>query len=158
MVIFSPWAFGTTEPWSIWTMNISAYALGILLVTKWITRLATKYNPNPEPDKNELSPKQNRLRLIQKTCTIFLAGSMFLLVSYILTSAINAQASFNFDTNEYTYFEGVNNNFPHSYDARGNLVSLLAIPRTHNTISGQPAIGLQEQKLTKIPQYPSTPD
>ena len=51
MVIFSPWAFGTTEPWSIWTMNISAYALGILLVTKWITRLATKFNPNPEPKK-----------------------------------------------------------------------------------------------------------
>ena len=84
MVIFSPWAFGTTEPWSIWTMNISAYALGILLVTKWITRLATKYNPNPELDKNELSPKQNRLRLIQKICTILLAGSMFLLLAYIL--------------------------------------------------------------------------
>ena len=66
MVIFSPWAFGTTEPWSIWTMNITAYALGILLVTKWITRLATKYNPNPEPEKNVLSPKQKRLRLIQK--------------------------------------------------------------------------------------------
>ena len=119
MVIFSPWAFGTTEPWSIWTMNISAYALGILLVTKWITRLATKYNPNPGLEKNELSPKQNRLRLIQKTCTILLACSMFLLLAYILTSAINARASFNFDTKEYTYFEGVNKNLPHSYDARG---------------------------------------
>ena len=119
MVIFSPWAFGTTEPWSIWTMNISAYALGILLVTKWIARLASKYNPNPEPKKNELSLKQNRLRLIQKTCTILLAGSMFLLLAYILTSAINARASFNFDTREYTYFEGVNNNLPHSYDASG---------------------------------------
>ena len=119
MVIFSPWAFGTTEPWSIWTMNITAYALGIFLVTKWIIRLASKYNPNPEPDINELSPKQNRLRLIQKTCTTLLAGSMFLLLAYILTSAINARASFNFDTNEYTYFEGVNKNLPHSYDARG---------------------------------------
>ena len=119
MVIFSPWAFGTTEPWSIWTMNITAYALGILLVTKWITRLATKYNPNPELEKNELSPKQNRLRLIQKTCTTLLAGSMLILLAYILTSAINARASFNFDTNEYTYFEGVNKNLPHSYDAIG---------------------------------------
>ena len=119
MVIFSPWAFGTTEPWSIWTMNISAYALGILLVTKWITRLATKYNPNPELEKNELSPKQNRLRLIQKTCTTLLAGSMFLLLAYILTSAINARASFNLATKEYTYFEGVNKDLPHSYDARG---------------------------------------
>ncbi len=119
MVIFSLWAFGTTEPWSIWTMNITAYTLGILLVTKWIIRLATKYTPNPELEKNELSPKQNRLRLTQKTCTILVAGSMFLLLAYILTSAINARASFNFDTNEYTYFEGVNKNLPHSYDARG---------------------------------------
>ena len=118
MVIFSPWAFGTTEPWSVWTMNISAYALGILLVTKWITRLATKYNPNPEPKKNELSLKQNRLRLIQKTCTILLAGSMFLLLAYIITSAINARASFNLETKEYIYFTNFNKNLPHSYDAK----------------------------------------
>ena len=119
MVIFSPWAFGTTEPWSIWTMNITAYALGMLLMTKWITRFATNYNQKPKLEINKLSPKQNLLRLIQKNCNIFLAGSMFLLLAYILTSAINARASFNFDTNEYTYFEGVNKNLPHSYDARG---------------------------------------
>ena len=28
MVIFSPWAFGTTQPWSIWTMNLAGYLLG----------------------------------------------------------------------------------------------------------------------------------
>ena len=38
IVIFSPWAFGTTEAWSIWTMNITAYALGFLLVIKIIFR------------------------------------------------------------------------------------------------------------------------
>ena len=119
MIIFSPWAFGTTEPWSIWTMNITAYALGMLLMTKWITRFATNYNQKPKLEINELSPKQNLLRLIQKNCTIFLAGSMFLLLAYILTSAINARASFNFDTNEYTYFEGVNKNLPHSYNSGG---------------------------------------
>jgi hypothetical protein len=34
MVIFSPWAFGTTERWSIRTMNAGGYALGGLLAVK----------------------------------------------------------------------------------------------------------------------------
>jgi hypothetical protein len=34
MLVFGPWAFGTTQPWSIWTMNIAGYALGILLLAK----------------------------------------------------------------------------------------------------------------------------
>ena len=37
MIIFSPWAFGTTESWSIWTMNIAGYALGALLPTGFWT-------------------------------------------------------------------------------------------------------------------------
>src|SRR5215467_6088639 len=37
MVVFSPWAFGTTQPWSIWTMNVAGYLLGLLLFLKlWI--------------------------------------------------------------------------------------------------------------------------
>jgi hypothetical protein len=28
MVIFTPWAFGTTQAWSIWAMNIAAYIVG----------------------------------------------------------------------------------------------------------------------------------
>ena len=43
MVLFSPWAFGTTEHWSIWTMNITAYALGVLLLAKWIIRRSTGF-------------------------------------------------------------------------------------------------------------------
>jgi len=44
---------------------------------------------------------------------------MLLLLGYILTSAINARASFNLEAHEYTYFEGINKSLPHSYDARG---------------------------------------
>src|SRR5262245_57997572 len=29
MAVFTPWAFGTTEEWSIWTMNVTGYALGL---------------------------------------------------------------------------------------------------------------------------------
>ena len=34
MVVFTPWAFGTTQPWSEHWMNIGGYALGMLLAAK----------------------------------------------------------------------------------------------------------------------------
>ncbi len=120
MVLFSPWAFGTTEHWSIWTMNITAYGLGVLLVSKWIIRWSTDFRPWPsEVPKNEISPRQHRLRLIHKTCTTLSAVFMILLLGYILTSAINARASFSLENRVYTYFEGINKSLPHSYDANG---------------------------------------
>ena len=120
MVLFSPWAFGTTQHWSIWTMNITAYGLGVLLVSKWIIRWSTDFQPWPrEPSKNETSLRQYRLGLILKTCNLLTAICMLLLLGYIITSAINARASFNLLTHEYTYFEGINKSLPHSYDAKG---------------------------------------
>jgi len=120
MVLFSPWAFGTTEHWSIWTMNITAYALGVLFLSKWMIRWSTGFRPWPSvADKNEISPRQHRLGLILKTCNLLTAICMLLLLVYILTSAINARASFNLSTHEYTYFEGINKSLPHSYDAKG---------------------------------------
>lgn len=38
MILFTPWAFGTTQPWSIWCMNAGGYALGGLLIGKIILR------------------------------------------------------------------------------------------------------------------------
>src|SRR4029453_8601654 len=38
-VLFAPWAFGTTERWSIWTLNVAGYILGLLLFSKWLIRL-----------------------------------------------------------------------------------------------------------------------
>src|SRR5947209_4575098 len=43
--VFAPWAFGTTEPWSVWTMNASAYALGALVVAKWFICWRAGYRP-----------------------------------------------------------------------------------------------------------------
>ncbi|MCI0745847.1 MAG: O-antigen ligase family protein [Verrucomicrobia subdivision 3 bacterium] len=44
-VIFSPWAFGTTQPWAIWTMNGAGYLLGALLLVKWWIRVRFCYSP-----------------------------------------------------------------------------------------------------------------
>ena len=43
MIVFSPWAFGTTQPWSIWCMNFAGYALGLLFLTKLFIRKAKGY-------------------------------------------------------------------------------------------------------------------
>ncbi|MGO8679062.1 MAG: O-antigen ligase family protein [Limisphaerales bacterium] len=45
MVIFSPWAFGTTQDWSIRIMNAGGYALGGLLAVKLGIRWLKGYRP-----------------------------------------------------------------------------------------------------------------
>src|ERR1044071_7627908 len=43
--VFAPWAFGATERWSVLTLNIAGYALGVLLVAKrWI---CLRWNHHP---------------------------------------------------------------------------------------------------------------
>src|SRR3990172_4728408 len=50
-VVFSPWAFGTTQPWAIGTMNLIGYLLGGLLAVKWFIRRVKGYRPPRwEPD------------------------------------------------------------------------------------------------------------
>src|SRR5438552_18965304 len=45
MVVFSPWAFGTSEEWSMWVMNVSGYCLGLLLAGKLAIRWLKGYEP-----------------------------------------------------------------------------------------------------------------
>ncbi|MDA1277103.1 MAG: hypothetical protein O2960_24070 [Verrucomicrobia bacterium] len=53
MVVFSPWAFGTTQDWSLWTMNVCGYVLGALLITKWMVRWKTEFRPERWGDGGE---------------------------------------------------------------------------------------------------------
>ena len=45
MVIFGPWAFGTTQPATIRIMNLADYTLGLLLAVKWFIRHFKGYRP-----------------------------------------------------------------------------------------------------------------
>ena len=45
LVVFGPWAFGTTQSWSIWVMNGLGYLLGLLLATKLAIRWRKDYHP-----------------------------------------------------------------------------------------------------------------
>jgi O-antigen ligase len=49
MLVFTPWAFGTTQPWSIRWMNWAAYALGTALIIKLVARRLAAAARKPVP-------------------------------------------------------------------------------------------------------------
>ncbi len=58
MVVFSPWAFGTTQPWSTWLMNAAGYLLGLFLLGKLAIRWLKGYHP-PRWDRSETNGRQD---------------------------------------------------------------------------------------------------
>jgi len=69
MVLFSPWAFGTTQPWSIWMMNSAGFFLGALLAAKHAIRRLKGYRPprwdeasQRTEDRGQRTGHGNRLR------------------------------------------------------------------------------------------------
>ncbi len=126
MVLFSPWAFGTTEPWSIWTINCAGYCLGALLLLKLAIRSLHAYRPPRWTDQARIqsssSSSSNRIRryrrrhfLTAQTVTNALAGLTVLLLLYCLTSALNARASFDERSLTFTYYDYVSW-LPHTLD------------------------------------------
>lgn len=109
MIVFSPWAFGSTQPWAVWVMNIAGYALGILLAVKWgVCRLANYAPPRWGDAGNARWP----VRL--------LAGLTVALLGWCLVSALNARATIDLNTIEFAYRESYINWLPHSYHAAGS--------------------------------------
>ena len=138
-VVFAPWAFGTTERWSIWTMNLAGYALGTLLLGKWLIRRRTGYRPmrwgEAAGDRSQRSgageagaggKAQNmeqstrgstrRTRSMTKLPNLMLSTLTVLILAYCLMSAINARSTFlyremAFVPREYIAW------LPHTYDS-----------------------------------------
>lgn len=124
MVVFTPWAFGTTQEWAIWTMNGAAYLLGALLVLKWIVRWKTGYTParwdappavgrtdHREPDADVPGGQGTRWP------TRGLAVLTLLLLGWVLVSALNARATLDLRTLEIAYRDNYVAWLPHSYHA-----------------------------------------
>ena len=85
MILFAPWAFGTTQAWSVRAMNAGGYVLGTLLLTKTLLRRTTSHKPQlPGPTR-------------QITAALF--GLTVAILSYILISALNAE--FTYVPNEF---------------------------------------------------------
>ncbi|PWU15935.1 MAG: hypothetical protein C5B50_14595 [Verrucomicrobia bacterium] len=97
MVLFSPWAFGTTQAWSIWVMNVGGYSLGLLLLIKLAIRYLKGYAaPCWGEETTGLRTTDHRSRTrdygpqIQEGSGFRVQGSRLTTVLAILTVAILA--------------------------------------------------------------------
>jgi hypothetical protein len=117
MMIFSPWAFGTTQTWSIWSMNVAGYALGGLLLAKVFIRELKGY---PAPRWEHFSARSGthsrRRHPLARQLERTLAGLTLAVLAYCLVSAVNAAATYDTETRLFTYHHYVGW-LPHSFDA-----------------------------------------
>jgi O-antigen ligase len=105
MIVFSPWAFGTTEPWSIWTLNIAGYGLGAL----WLAKCALRRWAGSAPAKPPSSQRPQRWNQALGALTTAV-------LAYVLSSALNARATYSPSEQHFVYHEAVTW-LPHSLDA-----------------------------------------
>ncbi|MDA7670537.1 O-antigen ligase family protein [Verrucomicrobia bacterium] len=120
-VIFGPWAFGTVHDLAITTMNLANYGIGLLLLTKWITRWKTDYQParwtsQSESDRESGSPKRDLRTKTVGFLTLYMLG-------YILVSILNARSTYNWDFNFFEYEETYIKWLPHTYDKAATIQS-----------------------------------
>ena len=116
MLIFSPWAFGTTQPWSIACMNAAGFTLGGLLLLKLFIRKIKKY---PAPRWDRFSTHSGTMSRRQHPFTRWLTHSLVILtvavLAEILISALNAAA--DYDSNAGTFQDRQYLAWlPHSFD------------------------------------------
>ncbi len=130
MVVFSPWAFGTTEAWSIWTMNVGGYVLGALLGTKLTIRWSTGYSPGrwsevqwsqAENGGNDRGGKRSMWQRLGVSgaptrLAMILAALTAAILVYCLIGAVNARSIYHRDHLAFEYRDCVKW-LPHSYDA-----------------------------------------
>jgi len=141
ILVFSPWAFGTTQPWSIWTMNTSGYVLGILLVIKLTIRYLHGYPPRGDVEPMNCVAAHVRRRTLSGSryeCAseqpghlsthfgfllnprIFLQGLAaltFAILGYCLLAAVNARATFDPASLSFDYHHCIPW-LPHSLDSQ----------------------------------------
>lgn len=117
-VLFGPWAFGTTQQWSINVMNGVGFALGLLWLVKWVIRSCgyqplrwTQYSRHDEP---------GHWLETDRRFTCILAAGTFCILLYSWLSAWNARAIYHPGQWSFEYRDAVPW-LPHSYDQAGSL-------------------------------------
>ena len=102
MMVFAPWAFGTTQRWAIWTMNIAAYSLGILWGVKSVIRYSTGYQPARWGRRDvEVQTPETRL---SRALTRGLMAMTGLLLAYCLINVLNARSTYHPEIVSFEYF------------------------------------------------------
>jgi hypothetical protein len=130
MAVVGPWAFGTTQSWSIWLMNGAGYLLGLLLAGKLAIRWFKGYEParwgegrggeGRRPKAEGRKPEgggSGRGGVGASGLTAILAGLTVAILGYCLVSAINARATANLADGSFTYHDSSIRWLPHSFDS-----------------------------------------
>ena len=124
MAVFAPWLFGCAQstaltgweifgcrqPWTIWTMNFCGYALGGLLLVKWLVR-AGGYRP-PRWDDNSSTAGRWTTRV--------LGAATWLILLYTLVSVVNFRGQFIPADYQFKYNDRALLWLPHSYELTGS--------------------------------------
>lgn len=109
MVVFSPWAAGSTSQWAIWCMNTGGYSLGVLLVCRVVVRWRSKgHRSGSEPS----GPRWITFSLGLLTGAI---------LGWVLISAINARSVYHAARGELVERQSWISWLPHSYDGPSTL-------------------------------------
>ena len=130
MAVFGPWAFGTTQSWSIWLMNGAGYLLGLLLAGKLAIRWLKGYRP-PRWDEGKGREVQSLKSEVQSPetegggqggmtasgLTAILAWLTVAILGYCLVSAFNARATAHSADLGFTYHDSFIRWLPHSFDS-----------------------------------------
>jgi hypothetical protein len=99
MLVFGPWAFGTTWTLTIWIMNVAGYALGILLLAKLFIRGPKGYTaPRWENYSSHSATKTGHRHPLARLLTRSLAGLTLAVLAFCLVSALNAFYTYHPDT------------------------------------------------------------
>ena len=119
MVIFGPWAFGTTQRWSVWTMTVAGFALGMLLGIKLFIRLYGGYRVPRWGDHPSGAHATGQYGIIYwgSVWTRLLALLTVAILGYCLIAALNARSTCRPDLVGFEYHRYVPW-LPHSYAAR----------------------------------------
>ncbi len=112
MALFSPWAFGTTQPWSIWTMNCAGYILGMLLAVKLAIRRLKGYHPGRWKMEGPIPYPISHIPYPIPALAILTVA----LLSYCLVSALNARSTWHPNELSFAYHQYIKW-LPHSFDS-----------------------------------------
>lgn len=112
VLIFTPWAFGTTETWSTETVNALNYVLGALLAIKIGIRKFGGFAPDRWDDDDSTAGRW-------VTRTLF--ALTVLVLGYCVIHFVNARGEFVMARRNFNYFDDFNKAWPHSYDRKSSI-------------------------------------
>ena len=159
MVVFSPWAFGTTQPWSITVMNVAGGILGLLLIAKWSIRWRGGWRPARWGDGfvPESASRTLRFGIPWPRVLAILTG---LVLTYCLISAFNPLATYQEGDGRFEYHQYLRW-LPHSLESNrtwGALLKCLALALSFWAIRDWLLTTTGEQSRDLRSQGPAGPD